>query len=73
VLEEDGETLKQVAVSAASHEKEDVLREMRLLYPPTLDSPQPAARALRTGKPALFPEFDSDPLAATVRTSVTSS
>ena len=67
VLEEDGETIKQVAVSAADPEKEDVLREMRLLYPPTLDSPQPAARTLRAGEPVLFPDFDAEALAETVR------
>jgi signal transduction histidine kinase len=53
-------------VAAADPEKEDVLREMRLLYPPTLDSPQPAAQALRAGKPVLFPEFDRASLAKTV-------
>jgi hypothetical protein len=37
VLDEDGVTIKQVAVSAADPEKEDLLREMRLLYPPTID------------------------------------
>ena len=50
VLEEDGVTIKQVAVSAADPGKEDLLREMRLLYPPTIDSPQPAARTLRVGR-----------------------
>jgi len=67
VLDEDGVTIKQVAVSAADPHKEDVLREMRLLYPPTLDSPQPAARTLRSGEPALFAEFDTAALEATTR------
>ena len=67
VLEEDGVTIKQVAVAAADPRKEDLLREMRTLYPPTIDSPQPAARALRTGEPALFPEFDAEKLAETTR------
>jgi len=58
VLDEDGVTIKQVAVSAADAEKEDLLREMRTLYPPTIDSPQPAARTLRSGEPELFSEFD---------------
>ena len=67
VLDEDGVTIKQVAVSAADPHKEDVLREMRLLYPPTLDSPQPAARTLRSGEPVVFAEFDSAALEATTR------
>ena len=54
VLEEDGVTIKQVAVAAADPRKEDLLREMRALYPPTIDSPQPAARTIRSGEPVLF-------------------
>ena len=57
VLEEDGVTIKQVAVAAADPRKEDLLREMRMLYPPTIDSPQPAARSIRSGEPGLFEEF----------------
>jgi PAS domain S-box-containing protein len=67
VLDEDGVTIQQVAVSAVDPHKEELLREMRLLYPPTIDSPQPAAQALRTGEPALFPEFDAVSLKATTR------
>jgi signal transduction histidine kinase len=67
VLEEDGVTIKQVAVAAADPRKESLLREMRELYPPTIDSPQPAARALRSAEPALFPEFDPEVLATTTR------
>ena len=67
VLEGDGETVRQVAVSAITREKEDLLREMRMLYPPTIDSPQPAARALRSGEPVIFPAFDPESLATTTR------
>ena len=67
VLEEDGVTIKQVAVAAADPGKEDLLREMRMLYPPTIDSPQPAARSLRSGEPALFEEFGPAELDATTR------
>jgi signal transduction histidine kinase/putative methionine-R-sulfoxide reductase with GAF domain len=67
VLDEDGVTIKQVAVSAADPEKEDLLREMRTVYPPTIDSPQPAAQTLRSGEPALFPEFDPAALRRTTR------
>jgi len=67
VLEEDGVTIKQVAVAANDPRKEDLLREMRLLYTPTMESPQPAAQALRSGEPAVFPEFDPDSLRQTTR------
>jgi PAS domain S-box-containing protein len=67
VLEDDGKTIRQVTVAAIDREKEDLLREMRMLYPPTMDSPQPAARALRAGEPVVFPEFDPETLATTTR------
>ena len=67
VLEEDGVTIKQVAVAAADPRKEDLLREMRALYPPTIDSPQPAARTIRSGEPVLFEEFGKAELHATTR------
>jgi signal transduction histidine kinase/GAF domain-containing protein len=67
VLEEDGVKIKQVAVAAADPRKEDLLREMRTLYPPTIDSPQPAARTLRSGEPVVFEEFGPDELQATTR------
>jgi signal transduction histidine kinase len=67
VLEEDAVTIKQVAVAAADPRKEDLLREMRMLYPPTIDSPQPAARTLRSAEPVLFEVFDQAALRATTR------
>ena len=67
VLEDDGITIKQIAVAAADPSKEDLLREMRLLYTPTLESPQPAAQALRSGEPAVFADFDPDSLRETTR------
>jgi PAS domain S-box-containing protein len=67
VLESDGATIHQVAVAAVDPKKEDLLREMRMLYPPTMDSPQPASRALRAGEPVVFREFDPESLASTVR------
>jgi PAS domain S-box-containing protein len=67
VLEEDGVSIKQVAVAAADPRKEELLREMRTLYPPTIDSPQPAARTLRSGEPVVFGEFDRTALQATTR------
>ncbi len=67
VLEEDGVTIKQVAVAAVDPRKEDLLRELRMLYQPTLDSPQPAARTLRSGEPVVFAELDPQTLASTTR------
>jgi len=67
VLEDDGITIKQIAVAAADPSKEDLLREMRMLYPPTIDSPQPASRTLRSGEPVVFEEFDQAALRATTR------
>jgi signal transduction histidine kinase len=67
VLDSDGATIHQVAVAAVDPGKEDLLREMRMLYPPTIDSPQPAARALRAGEAVVFREFDPESLASTVR------
>jgi signal transduction histidine kinase/GAF domain-containing protein len=67
VLGDDGVTIEQVAVAAADPQKEDLLRELRRLYPPTVDSAQPAAQALRSGEPVIFPEFDEESLRSTVR------
>ncbi len=67
VVGDDGVTIQQVAAAAADPQKEEVLRELRALYPPTIDSPQPAAQALRTGEPVLFAEFDENSLRQTVR------
>ncbi|HEX6490893.1 MAG TPA: ATP-binding protein [Gaiellaceae bacterium] len=67
VLDEDGETLRQVTVAAAGEEKEQILRAMRDRYQPTVDSPQPAARALREGETQFFPSFTEEALRATTR------
>jgi PAS domain S-box-containing protein len=67
VAEDDGKTLREVMVAAADPHQEDVLREMRARYRPTLDSPQPAALALRKGTTQFFPEFTPELLRATTR------
>jgi PAS domain S-box-containing protein len=67
VLSDDGQTLREVTVAAADPDKEELLREMRARYRPTVDSPQPAARALETGKTQLYPEFNPDNLRSTAR------
>jgi signal transduction histidine kinase/putative methionine-R-sulfoxide reductase with GAF domain len=66
VLGDDGVTIEQVAVAAADPQKEDLLRELRRLYPPAIGSPQPAAQALRSGEPVVFAEFDEESLRSTV-------
>ncbi len=67
VADDDGKTLRQVMVAAADPRKEELLREMRDRYRPTLDSPQPAARALQAGATQFFPEFTPEVLRATTR------
>ena len=62
---EDAE-IKRVAVVADDDVKQAALEELQAHYPPTWDSPQPAARALREGEPVIFEEFDSDTLPQTV-------
>ena len=61
-----GRALQRVAVAAVRPEDEALLTELRDRYPPTWDSPQPAAVALREEKPVVF-EFDDESLRKTVR------
>jgi PAS domain S-box-containing protein len=65
VLEPDGR-IDRVAAAAAEPHKQALLDELRRGYPPSLDSPQPASTALRTGETTLFPAFDAESLRATV-------
>ncbi len=67
VVEDDGETLRQVTVAAADPRKEAILDEMRTLYRPSLDSPQPAGRALRAGTTQVFSQFTPESLRATTK------
>ena len=67
VLDDDGKTLRQVTVAAAEPAKEAILREMRDRYRPTVDSPQPAAHALREGKTVFYGDFTPESLRATTR------
>ena len=50
----DGAEIRRVAVAADDEEKQAALDELREHYPPTWDSPQPAARALRDGAPVML-------------------
>jgi PAS domain S-box-containing protein len=63
----EGQTMRRVAVAAADPAKRSVLMEVRDRYPPSISSPQPAARALREGRPYLEEHFTLDNLAATTR------
>jgi PAS domain S-box-containing protein len=65
VLEADGR-VERVATAAADPVKQELLDELRASYPPRLESPQPAATALRTGATTLFPSFDAETLRRTV-------
>ncbi|MFL5937638.1 MAG: GAF domain-containing protein [Gaiellaceae bacterium] len=62
----DGAEIRRVAVAAADDVRQQALEELRDRYPPTWDSPQPAARALREGAPVIFEEFVGDRLDDTV-------
>ncbi len=62
----DGAEIRRVGVAAADEVKQRALEELREHYPPTWDSPQPAARALREGSPVIIEEFDAGRLEETV-------
>ena len=62
----DGAEIRRVGVAAAEEEKQQALEELREHYPPTWDSPQPAARALREGVPVIIETFDEARLEETV-------
>src|SRR3954467_15123798 len=58
----DGAEIRRVAVAAADDVRQRALEDLRDKYPPTWDSPQPAARALREGAPIIFVELGGDRL-----------
>jgi PAS domain S-box-containing protein len=63
----EGEEIHRLAVAARREESQRALEELRGSYPPALDSPQPAAQALREGKPVVYYEFTAESLKATTR------
>ncbi|MDQ3983254.1 MAG: PAS domain-containing protein, partial [Actinomycetota bacterium] len=65
-LREDG-GIARVAVAAADDRKQALLEELRDEYPPTWESPQPAARALREGEIVVLEELSAESLRETVR------
>jgi signal transduction histidine kinase len=62
----DGAEIRRAAVAAADEDKQRALEELREGYPPTWDSPQPAARALREGAPVILEVFEDGELEQTV-------
>jgi signal transduction histidine kinase len=63
IVREDG-TIERVATAHAMPEREELLAELQLRYPPRPDSGQPAARVLRSGQPELLEDVDDEVLAA---------
>jgi PAS domain S-box-containing protein len=65
---QDDNTVRRVATAAADAHERGALAELRARYPLTWDSPQPAAQALRSGRPLLIAGFaDEAALRATTR------
>ena len=62
----EGAEIRRVAVAAADEEKQRALEGLQQDFPPTWDSPQPAAQALRQGGPVILEEFDRQVLVDTV-------
>ncbi len=52
--------IQRVAVAASDEESQRLLEELQSRYSPTIDSPQPAAQALRAGKAVIFHEFTAE-------------
>jgi signal transduction histidine kinase len=62
----EGAEIRRVAVAAADEEKQRALEALQRDFPPTWDSPQPAAQALRQGGAVILEEFDHQVLIDTV-------
>ena len=60
----EDETLRRVAGQHADPDKEPLLQELAARYPVTWESPQPAARVMRTGQPMIVPEMSPEFLAS---------
>jgi len=63
----EGDEIQRLAVAAQREESQLALEELRLSYPPTLESRQPAAEALRERKPVVYYDFTAESLKATTR------
>ena len=56
--------VRRVATEHVVPSKADLLDELRQRYPPTLESPQPAARVIRTGQAELLSAVDPEVVSA---------
>jgi PAS domain S-box-containing protein len=66
VLEADG-SMGRVAYAHRDPSKEGLLRRLQERYPVTADSPQPAARVVRSGRPEFLPRVDAGVMRAHCR------
>ena len=57
-------TIRRLAAVHADPKQQSVLDELRMKFPASHDSPQPAARVIRTGVPELLTEVDPASIAA---------
>src|SRR5215211_1602586 len=61
----EGADIRRVVVAADNPDQQAALDELKERYPPTWDSPQPAAQALREAKPVVIESFDAQRLVDT--------
>ena len=66
----DGRELRPIASAHVVPEKALLAAELRRLYPPSIDSPQPAARVVRSGTAELLPDVHAEVVASRTRDSV---
>src|SRR5690606_25739527 len=66
VVDEDGR-IRRVADAATDAERERLLRELHERFPPDWQSPQPAARVLRSREELIWPDVSAADLAAITR------
>ena len=62
----EGTDIRRVAVAAGDADQQAALDELRRRYPPSWESPQPAARALRETTPVVIEVFEPGTLEETV-------
>jgi len=62
----EGTEIRRVTVAATDADQQQALEQLRDRFPPSWDSPQPAAQALREGGPVLFEIMDEESLRRTV-------
>ena len=66
VVEPDGR-MRRVATAHVDPAKESLMHDVQRRYPPDRNSPQPAARVIRTGKPELLPDVSDEVVTAHAR------